>query len=178
MVTLSLTSVDELIAARRSLHGGSRGAPKKGNGGQHEGAALNRACVVMLSSTLQAFVEDVFLECSEKAFGHAFSEPERKNYYETWNRWGNPNDQNITALFRRLGVDDVFSELSWSRQSTSDLKKNLKQINQIRNCISHGKPLKFEKSPFSLKFTKIQRWRDIAEQFGRRFPKQALSKIR
>lgn len=58
---LSLALVDELIDARKNLHGGNAGAPRNLVDGQREGSALNRACVVMLSSALQAYVGDVFL---------------------------------------------------------------------------------------------------------------------
>ena len=109
---LSLTLVDELIAARRNLHGGDRGAPRRLEDGSHEGRALNQACVVMLSASLQAFVGDVFLACSEKAFGRELQNDERNAYISTWSRWGNPSDKNIIVLFRRLGVHDVFDELS------------------------------------------------------------------
>lgn len=110
---LSLTLVDELIAARRNLHGGARGAPRRLVDGNHEGRALNRACVVMLSSTMQAYVGDVFIECSEKAFGRVLTDAEHKAYSKTWSRWGNPSDENIIGLFRRLGIHDVFDGLSW-----------------------------------------------------------------
>ena len=82
---LSLVLVDELIAARRNLHGGNPGAPRRLDDRSHEGRALNRACVVMLSSSLQAFVGEVFLACSEKAFGRKLNGNERKDYIATVN---------------------------------------------------------------------------------------------
>ena len=132
----------------------------------------------MLSSALQAFVSDVFLACSQKAFGRVMTAAEIKAYHATWNRWGNPSDQNITALFLRLGVTDVFDGLSWQRQSTATLKKNLDTINQVRNRIAHGQPIQVDGSPYALRLSGIARWRNIAEQFGNRFEAHALSKIR
>lgn len=175
---LSLILIDELIAARRNLHGGNVGAPRRLVDGQHEGSALNRACVVMLSSALQAFVGDVFLSCSEKAFGRRLNPVERKAYYTTWNRWGNPSDTNIVALFLRLGVTDVFDGLSWQGQSTSNLKKNLDTINQVRNRIAHGQPIQVNGQPYALRLYGITRWRNLADQFGNRFEAHALAKIR
>lgn len=175
---LSLTLINELTAARKTLHGGNVGAPRRLVDGNHEGAALNRACVVMLSSALQAFVGDVFLACSQKAFGRVLTAAEVKTYNATWNRWGNPSDTNITALFLRLGVTDVFDGLSWQGQSTKALKANLDVINQVRNKIAHGQPIQVNGSPYPLRLSGITRWRNIAEQFGNRFETHALAKIR
>lgn len=175
---LSLTLVDELIAARRNLHGGNPGAPRRLVDGSHEGRALNRACVVMLSSSLQAFVGDVFLACSEKAFGRALNDDERKAYVATWSRWGNPSDENIITLFRRLGVHDVFDGLSWQRQATDTLKSNLDRINQVRNRIAHGAEITIDGQPHALRLGNITRWRHIANTFGDRFEAHALGKIR
>lgn len=175
---LSLILVDELLAARRNLHGGNAGAPRRLVDGQHEGSALNRACVVMLSSALQAFVGDVFLACSQKAFGRAMTAAEVKSYSATWNRWGNPSDQNIVALFLRLGVTDVFDGLSWQGQSTAALKKNLDIVNQVRNRIAHGQAIQVDGNPYALRLSGITRWRNIAEQFGNRFEAHAMAKIR
>ena len=174
---LSLNLVDELLEARRSLHGGSAGAPRRLEDGSHEGNALNRACVVMLSSTLQAYVGDVFLECSEKAFGRALAGDELKAYRTTWSRWGNPSDENITKLFQRLGTHDVFDGLSWQGQATNTLKSNLNTINQVRNRIAHGQEITVDNQPYALRLSGIVRWRNISEQFGQRFGPHALEKI-
>jgi hypothetical protein len=177
-MALSLTLVDELIAARKNLHGGNRGAPRNLVDGQREGAALNRACVVMLSSALQAHVGDVFVTCSSRAFGRQLTEAELEKYNTTWGRWGNPSAQNISALFLRLGVLDVFDGLSWQGQSTTALKSNLDTINQVRNRIAHGKVLTVNGAPYSLRLSGISRWRNIAAQFGNRFENHAVGLIR
>ncbi len=132
----------------------------------------------MLSSTLQAYVGDVFLACSEKAFGRVLSDDERKGYVATWSRWGNPSDQNIITLFRRLGVHDVFDGLSWQGQATDTLKLNLNRINQVRNRIAHGAEITIDGEPFALRLTNITRWRNIANTFGAYFEAHALGKIR
>ena len=173
---LSLVLVDELISARKNLHGGSRGAPVR-LGDFQEGAALNRACVVMISSALQAFVGDVFYTCSEKAFGRTLNVDEEKAYRGTWKNWGNPSDTNIVKLFLRLGVVDVFEGLSWQRQSTDSLKKNLDRINQVRNRIAHGLEITVDGDPFALRLSDVSRWRNIAEQFGSHFEAHATGKV-
>ena len=132
----------------------------------------------MLASALQAFVGDVFIACSNKAFGRALTLEELDNYNATWSRWGNPNPSNIRALFLRLGVNDVFDGLSWQGQSTSALKSNLDTINQVRNRIAHGQAILVNRTPYSLRLSGVTRWRNIAEQFGNRFENHALRRIR
>ena len=173
MANLSLYALDEVISARRSLHGGTRGAPVKLTNGSREGDALNRACVVLLSSSLQSYVQDVFLDCSFRAFGRDLQGSALKNYKNTWSRWGNPNPSNIIILFRRLGIDDVFDGLSWQGQATPTLKENFDRINQIRNSIAHGGEIRVNNEPYSLQLNNITRWRNIAEQFGVRFETHA-----
>lgn len=177
-MALSLTLVDELITARRTLHGGSRGAPVLLQDGTREGSALNRACVVMLTSAMQAYVEDVFLACSQKAFGHTLNDVELKDYEATWSRWGNPSDANIIRLFRRLGIHDVFDGLSWQGQTTATLKTTLNKINQVRNRIAHGEALQINGVTYSLSLNQVQRWRRTCSIFGDRFEQHALNKIR
>ncbi|WP_321499297.1 hypothetical protein [Breoghania sp.] len=176
-MALSLALVEELISARRNLHGGDRGAPRRLEDGNHEGRALNRACVVMLTSAMQAYVGEVFVACSEKAFGRVLTPDERKNYDSTWSRWGNPSDKNIINLFRRLGINDVFDGLSWQGQSTPTLKKNLDKMNQVRNCIAHGSVIAIDGAAFSLTLSWINRWKKVSESFGSRFEGHALGKI-
>jgi len=132
----------------------------------------------MLSSSLQAFVGDVFLTCSERAFGRVLNADERKAYTDTWSRWGNPSDENILRLFRRLGVHDVFDGLSWQGQATDTLKSNFNRINQVRNRIAHGAEITVDGQPYALRLGSITRWRDIANTFGDFFEAHALGKIR
>ena len=174
---LNLQSVDELISARQNLHGGQVGAPVILADGNREGAALNRACVVLLSATLQAHVSDVFISCSNRIFGRELRGQELTNYRATWNRWGNANSSNIIQLFRRLGVDDILDGLSWQRQSTKTLKQNLDQLNQVRNGIAHGQELRVDGNLFSLTLNRIQRWRNVSEKFGEFFEDHALEKF-
>lgn len=131
----------------------------------------------MLSSSLQAFVGEVFLACSEKAFGRKLNGNERKDYIATWSRWGNPSDKNIITLFRRLGVHDVFDGLSWQGQTSDSLKSNFDRINQVRNRIAHGAEITVDGAPYALRLSNITRWRNIANTFGERFEAHALEKF-
>jgi hypothetical protein len=65
--TLRLDALDELINARKSQHGGRRGAPPIVRG-ERVGAAINKSCILMLSALLQGFVENVFVEASRRTF--------------------------------------------------------------------------------------------------------------
>lgn len=177
LATLSLTAVDELIAARKGLHGGAQGAPRVLRDGSREGRAINQACVLMLSATLQSYVEDVFIECSEKAFSRQLQSSDLEKFRNSWKMWGNPSADNVTSLFNRLGVADVFEGLSWQRQSTQSLKTNLNTINQVRNRIAHAQEIRVDNRPYALRLSGITRWRNTIEQFGKRFSKHALAKF-
>jgi|GEM_PF-1581375 hypothetical protein len=174
MANISLNALNEVIDARKNLHGGTVGAPITLVDGVRQGDALNRACVVLLSATLQGYVEEVFMECSEHAFGE-YTEDEAKRYRNTWSRWGNPSPSNITNLFRRIGIDDVFDGLSWQGQGTEALKKNLDELNQVRNRIAHVVPIAVNGRPFALTLAKIIRWRNVSERFGVKFKDIAFS---
>lgn len=174
---LNLRYVDELISVRKDLHGGGVGAPKLKDG-DREGAALNHACVVLLSATLQAYVSDIFLSCSNMVFKHSLQGKELENYKSTWSGWDNPNPSNILVLFRRLGADDIFYGLSWQGQSTKALKSNLDRLNQVRNCIAHGRDIMIDKKPLSLRLNQIERWRNVCGTFGEYFESHALDKFR
>ena len=173
MAALNLSFIDEIIRARKRLHGGTRGAPIKLSDGSREGEALNKACVIALSSALQTYVEDVFQDCSNQRFGGPMAGDRLKNYRNTWKMWGNPNPDNIVALFRRIGIDDVLSGLSWPNKANSTLRKNLNTINQLRNKIAHGQEIMVDGKPYSLQLNNITRWRDMSDQFGRRFANHA-----
>ncbi|MFN3823144.1 MAG: HEPN domain-containing protein [Pseudorhodobacter sp.] len=178
MAELNLSAVDEVIKARKTLHGGGKGKPRKLTDKDLEGAALNRATVVFLSATLQAFVGEIFMECSKKAFGHEFTDKKIDNYLATWRNWGNPSPSNIVTLFRRLGIDDVLDGLSWKAQSNAKLRSNLDALNQIRNKIAHGQELKLNGKPFSLQFNQVVRWRNICKSFSENFREHALGRIK
>jgi hypothetical protein len=117
--TLDLQPADELIAMRREQHGGERGAPKKLPSGERVGAALNNSCILMLSALLQGYVEDVFMYASRRLFRTMNDEVSLKKYRESLRRAGNPSGEDISRLFVRLGILDVFDGLAWSKTNTS-----------------------------------------------------------
>ncbi len=168
---IDLGPVDELIRVRRQQHGGGRGAPPI-VGGARVGAALNKSCVLMLSALFQGYVEDVFLFASKRLFSNLKTDDNVKKYRNTFFRWGNPSGENVTNLFRRLGVIDVFDGLSWQGTNTSTVKKKLDEINESRNKIAHG-----QEPPQAVSLAQVRKLRDFVEQFGNCFGPHVRSKL-
>lgn len=176
MPSLDLYYVDELISVRQDQHGGGRGAPPIVDG-HRVGTSVNRSCVVMLSALLQGFVEDVFIAISQEKFSKMKSDQDIQRYRTTLRNWGNPNPDNINSLFLRLFIDDVLSGLSWQKCDNDSLKSRLREINQIRNDIAHGKEdLKFNGKTISLSLSKVRTYRNFVEAFGERFEEHVRSK--
>ena len=169
-MTINLHYVDEVIAVRRQLHGGGRGAPPVVIHQIRAGASLNRSCVVLLSALLQTFVEKVFESEVKYVFPSLSADPQWQSYWNQMHRWGNPSDGNIKNLFLKIGIVDVLTGLSWQRTNTAKIKENLKLLNEIRNQIAHGdQQLKFSGQPYSLTLAEVVRLRNFVENFGMRF---------
>lgn len=167
MASIDLRYVDELLQARRALHGGGQGAPPIVNGAR-QGTALNRSCVLMISALLQGFVEEVFFEVSEAKLG--LNAPQVADYRNLYDRFGNPSTQNVRNQFRRLGLPDVFVGLSWRGRTSPSVVRALDDLNQLRNQIAHGSThLRLRGQPYSLRTHDAQVFRDFAAIFGTRF---------
>jgi hypothetical protein len=168
-VPIDMHYVDELIAVRRRQHGGLRGAPVI-VGGYREGESLNRSCIVMLSALIQGFVEDVFVTVSTQVLRKLADADALRKYRTTFNRWGNPNPENLIALFARIGIEDVLDGLSWRNCVNPTVRSRLRNLNQLRNDIAHGhQELKVDGTVVSLSLAHANGYRDFAEQFGVRF---------
>jgi hypothetical protein len=171
MATLDLHYVNELIEVRQEQHGGYQGAPYKIDG-HRVGASLNRSCIVMLSALLQSFVEEVFFEACVEFLG--VEEHAQKAFRASFNRWGNPSDENIRKLFNRMGVGDVLADLTWRGCRRGRVQENLRQINELRNQIAHGaRNLTWRKRPYSLSLAEVGRLTRFAGCFGEYFPAHA-----
>ena len=167
MATIDLQYVDELLQARRAMHGGGQGAPPIVNGAR-QGAALNRSCVLMISGLMQGYVEEVFFEVSEEKLG--LNAAQVVNYRDLYDRFGNPSPTNIRIHFRRLGVADVLAGLSWQARTTTSVIRALENLNHLRNQIAHGAVhLRLNGQPYALRTHDAQVFRDFAENFGSRF---------
>lgn len=175
MPSLDLHYVDELIAVRQNQHGGGQGAPLIING-HRVGASLNRSCVVMLSALLQSFVEEVFVNVAVDLLT-LDSDAKLENFSKSLSRWGNPSDENVTALFRRLGIIEVLDGLTWQACRAGRVKANLKQLNEVRNQIAHGRRfLRHNNQAYSLSLAEAIRFRSFALNFGERFCDHARAK--
>lgn len=169
--SLTLGAVDELIAVRKWLHGGSRGAPPMSDG-ERVGAALNKSCILMLSALLQGYTEEVFLFAARRALKNLNSDNALQEFRNSFRRWGNPSPNNIQRLFARLGLIDVFDGLSWQKTSAQSIKKKLDEINRLRNMIAHG-----QKLPRRVSLAQVKNLRSFAEQFGSRFGGHVWRKV-
>lgn len=171
MATLDLHYVNELIEVRQDQHGGGPGAPEIING-HRVGQSINRSCVVMLSALLQSFVEETFDELSAELLD--IEDAARDMYRKSFSRWGNPSEANIKTLFQRLGVVDVFEDLSWQRITNDRIRSNLRQLNEIRNQIAHGRrDLRWQNRRYSLSLAEAVRLRNFVRTFADRFPLHA-----
>jgi hypothetical protein len=167
MAAIDLQYVDELLQARRALHGGGQGAPPIVNGAR-QGTALNRSCVLMISGLLQGYVEEVFFEVSAEKLG--LSAAQIADYRKLYDRFGNPSPQNIRMHFRRLGVPDVLAGLSWQRRTAPSVVNALEQLNNLRNQIAHGAAhLRLGNQAYSLRTHDAEVFRNFAENFAARF---------
>jgi hypothetical protein len=109
--------------------------PKKGR--PPEVQALSSAAVALLSAHLQGFVTDLFQEAARSLL--AAHVPDVAVLINAAHLRGNPNEQNIIKLFASIGVPDVISGISWQKCSNSALRKKLRDFNELRNRIVHGK---------------------------------------
>ncbi len=169
MALLDLHFVNELIAVRQEQHGGAPGAPLIIDG-HRVGASINRSCIVMLSALLQTFVEEVFAELSFELL-EIEDDDAKTAYRRSFGRWGNPSDSNVITLFQRLGATDVLEDLSWQRITNQRIRSNLRQLNELRNQIAHGRrELRWANSTYSLSLAEAVRLRNFVQTFADRFP--------
>ncbi|UES49686.1 HEPN domain-containing protein [Roseibium aggregatum] len=176
-VSLDLHFVDELITARREAHGGNPGAPQIING-VRVGQSINRSCVVMLSALLQSYVEEVFVVCATEVLPKLAVEDNLVEFRKKGSRMGNPNKENIRSAFLRLGCRNVLADLSWRNSDNAKVLLRLKEINELRNGIAHGKrQLTIDGNPVSLDLRKVEVLRNFARAFGERFEVHALAKV-
>jgi RiboL-PSP-HEPN len=174
---MNLHYVDELIAARQAQHGGGRGAPRI-IGNARIGTSINRSIIVMLSAILQSHIEDVFEECARQALPALADDQNFEKYWKQMKNWGNPNPLNVTNLFIKIGVPNIFENLNWQKTTTETITKKLNTINQLRNSIAHGsKELKVDNIKYSLRLANAIRFRNFSEKHGEKFRVHALEKM-
>lgn len=107
-----------------------------GRGRPYEVHALNNAAIALLSAHFQGYLTDIFSETVRQLL-HGYVEDDETVVNAAPTR-GNPNQQNINRLFAGIGFADVVSQVSWQRMSNESVKRNLRELNELRNRIVHG----------------------------------------
>ncbi|MGO9566495.1 MAG: HEPN domain-containing protein [Desulfomonilaceae bacterium] len=108
-----------------------------GPGRPTEVYALNSAAIALLSGHLQGFVVDLFREVAGITLSGKIRDVQTLT--DTANTRGNPNPDNINKLFGSLGFPKVLDGLAWQKMSNQALLKKLRNFNELRNKIVHGR---------------------------------------
>jgi hypothetical protein len=124
----SLQAVAAVVSALVSAPGPGRPA---------EVQAINKAAIALLSGHLQGYVEDVFEEVA-RALLHE-QVPDIGALIRQAPTRRNPNWDNISRVFAAVGFGGVLDDLSWQNCSNATLKARLREFNELRNRIVHGK---------------------------------------
>ncbi len=178
MSELNLTYVDELISVRQVLHGGNRGAPRRVEDGSREGESINRSCIIMMSALLQSYIQEIFKICAKMALPSLEEASVWDAYWKQMKGWGNPSADNTKALFLKIGVSDIFDSLSWQKCNNAAVRRNLNELNHIRNSIAHGAAqLRVNNLDYSLTLAKVKKFRNFTNVFSNKFEGHALRKF-
>ena len=108
-----------------------------GRGRRYEVHALNSASIALLSAHFQGFNTDIFSQCVSHLLQGHVEDPE--SVVEFAPTRGNPNQQNINKLFSGIGFPRVVEQLSWRNCSNDSVRKRLRELNELRNKVVHGK---------------------------------------
>jgi hypothetical protein len=95
------------------------------------------SCIVLLSTAIARYVEGAFIEMSQIIL--RISDEELPRYRKTLQRWGNPSSKNVSGLFARLGLFDLFTDEA-GLSNASAHAAFLDEVNQKRNAAAHGLP--------------------------------------
>lgn len=140
-----------------------------GRGRPQEVHALNNAAVALLSAHLQGFVKDLFEEAASKTLdGKVLDVP---SVLKAANTRGNPNEYNITKLFKSIGFPDVLDGIAWQKMSNKRLRTNLRTFNELRNKIVHGSSERASKA-------KVANYLNVLTNFAERLDKKLQRDIR
>lgn len=131
--------------------------------------ALNSAAIVLLSAHLQGFITDIFSEAAKFLIGERVEDIDA--LIEAAPVRGNPNEQNITKLFASVGFIDALSGVSWQKMNNKSLRKKLKEFNELRNKVAHGKTVKVSKA-------KVESYKNVWANFARRFDAALKNRIK
>jgi len=149
-----LKDVDEIVFAHLIITGGQRGRPPLGRG-----AALTRAGIVLLTSIMEAFVEDIFEE-SAKLLLHGRTSRQTKELFEATSKRLNVADYYKTnLLFFNLGIPWTLEQVRWQKFSNKSFRKTLNKLVDYRNKIAHG-------SQPPVRIASLRKWRGFVLKYS------------
>jgi hypothetical protein len=140
-----------------------------GPGRPAEVQALNKAAIALLSAHLQGYFEDLFKEIATALLDGAV--PSLESLVTQAPTRGNPNWDNINRLFAAVGFSGVLDGLSWQRCSNATLKTRLRDLNELRNRIVHGRAEPVRKK-------KVENYSQFVRVFATRFDRKVAREFR
>jgi hypothetical protein len=156
-LTRRLEDIDQLWQAHEAATGTERGR-------RWNVVALHRAGIVLLSSHLEGFLEDLMrdaLRAVEPGLDHA----------HVVYGFANPTPDKIDNLFSVLGMRKPCNRVSWRGASSDSVKRNRKSLVVTRNRIAHGTRARVTKDD-------VDRYRRYVEGFAQRFDALVRDRVR
>ena len=140
-----------------------------GRGRRYEVDALNRAAMVLLSSHLQGFIDDLHSEAARIVLTGKVVDIS-KVIEQAKPRNSNPHADIIEKMFNGIGLYEILDGMRWQKTSNSALKKRLTEYIQIRNQIAHG-------AQESITKAKVNSFKDFVERFAQILDQAVAIKI-
>ncbi len=140
-----------------------------GRGRRTEVDALNRGSMVLLSSHLQGFIDDLHLEAANIVLANKVNSIERVVEHAK-PRNANPHADIIERMFDGIGIYEVLDNICWQKASNNTIKKRLTEYIQIRNKIAHG-------AQESITKAKVQSFQDFVVRFAQNLDEVVADKI-
>ena len=135
-------------------------APKPGR--PPEVQALNGAAITLLSGHLQGYFVDIHREVATFLFSEHLSDLDA--LIDVAPTRGNPNTDNINRLFASLGFKKIMDSVSWRGMGNDLLKRKLREFNELRNRIAHGRGETVRKGQVE---NYMQVWGNLDKHFDR-----------
>lgn len=107
--------------------------------------SLNQAAILLLSASLEAYIEDVFTEAAKKLLADKVQSVDTL-IERALSTFSNPHSDRIENLFASIGMPAVMSSLSWQKTSNVSVKRRLANYIKLRNQIAHGTQASIRKS--------------------------------
>jgi len=140
-----------------------------GVGRPKEVHALNSAAIALLSGHLQGYIVDLFKESANSLLNGKVADVATLTN-AAYTR-GNPNEQNISAMFAALGFPNIMDGITWQHMTNRQLKIRLREFNELRNRIVHGSPERVRK-------TTVQNYFKAFQKFAKKLDAKVAREIR